>query len=66
MKELSESLELAEENERYRELCYMLKNEIARIRREYFLGAVGMNENSINEIDTELETLSVSIENVLF
>jgi hypothetical protein len=66
MRQLNEALELEQENDKYRETLYLLKSEIARIRSEYFLGAIILNEMAIEEIDEELETVALSIENVLF
>jgi len=65
-KEFNEALEVTEENENYRETLYVLKSEIARIRKEYFLGAKSMGETALEEIDAELETITLTIENVLY
>jgi hypothetical protein len=65
-RELTESLEVVDENNTYRETFYLLKAEIARIRREYFLGAESIGKMAVDEIDSELETLTLTIENVLF
>jgi hypothetical protein len=40
--------------------------ELQRIRREYFLGALSLSEMAVDEVDEELETLSLTIENILF
>ena len=65
-RQINETLELEQENEKYREALYVLKSEIARIRREYFLGAIFLNEMAVSEVDEELETVSLTIENALF
>ena len=65
MKALNETLEVEGENEKYREAFYMIKSEIARIRREYLLGAISMSETAIDEVDSELAALVLLIENTL-
>ena len=65
-RQLNEALELEQENEKYRETLYVLKSEIARIRAEYFLGAIFLNEMAVSEVDEELETVSLTIESALF
>jgi hypothetical protein len=65
-RQLNDALELEEENDTYRETLYVLKAEIVRIRNEYFLGAVELNEMAVSEVDEELETVSLTIENALF
>jgi hypothetical protein len=66
MNSVNETLELKEDNDKYRETFYTIKSEIARIRKEYFLGAISMSETSIDEVDSELEIITLAIENILF
>ena len=63
---LDDVLELDNENEKYRDTLYMLKMEIQRIRKEYFDGAIFLNEMAVDEVEEELETISLTIENALF
>jgi hypothetical protein len=65
-RKLNDALELEQEIEKYRETLYVLKSEIARIRTEYFLGAIFINEMAVSEVDEELETVVLTIENALF
>ena len=65
-RDLNEALEVKDENESYREIFYLLKNEISRIRKEYFLGAKSLGEMALEEVDSELEQLGITIENVLY
>jgi hypothetical protein len=65
-RDLNEALEVKDENESYRETFYLLKNEIFRIRREYFLGTKVLSEGALEEVDEELEQLGITIENVLY
>jgi hypothetical protein len=51
-------LELEKENERYVETLYLLKTELREFRIEY---TEGINE----QMDSELETLCLAIENAL-
>jgi len=63
---LNEALEVKNENESYRETFYLLKNEIIRIKKEYFMGAGVLGEMVIDEVDEELQQLIITIENVLY
>jgi len=66
MRQLSDILELEKEVEGYRDVMFILKNEVGRIRKEYLDGALSLSESAINEVDEELETVSLLIENTLF
>ena len=63
---LNDALELELENDRLRETFHVLKMELQRIRKEYFLGALSLSQMAVDEVDEELETLSLTIENTLF
>lgn len=63
---LNEAYELEKEIETYREALQIAKAEIHRIRREYLEGAKSLGTQAVEEIDEELETLSLAIENALF
>lgn len=66
MQQINDILELDNENEKYVEILNELKMEIRRIRREYFENCNQMDKLVIEEIDKELETLYISLENVLY
>jgi hypothetical protein len=57
-RQINETLELEKENERYVETLYLLKTELREFRREY---TEGIND----QMDSELETLCLAIENAL-
>jgi hypothetical protein len=65
-RQINDALELEQENNRMRDTFLLLKMELHRIRKEYFLGAFSLSETAIDEVDEELETLSLAIENILF
>jgi hypothetical protein len=65
-RQLNEALELEQENDKLRDTLYLLKSELQRIKNEYLIGAKSLSETAIDEIDEELETLSLTIENALF
>jgi hypothetical protein len=65
-RQITDILEIELENDRFRETFQVLKMELQRIRREYFLGALSLSEMAVDEVDEELETLSLTIENILF
>jgi hypothetical protein len=66
MRQLNDILELEKEIEDLREALILTKNELHRIRIEYFDGALSLTETAINEVDDEMETLSLLVENALF
>ena len=57
-RQINETLELEKENERYVETLYLLKTELREFRREY---TEGIND----QMDSELETLCLAIQNAL-
>jgi len=57
-RQINETLELEKENELYVETLYLLKTELREFRREY---TEGIND----QMDSELETLCLAIENAL-
>jgi len=57
-RQINETLELEKENERYVETLYLLKTELREFRIEY---TEGIND----QMDSELETLCLAIENAL-
>ena len=65
-RQITDALELEQENDRMRDTFLLLKMELNRIRKEYFLGALSLSEMAVDEVDEELETLLVTIENTLF
>ncbi len=66
MRQINDILELENENETLRDTLIMTKREIYRIRSEYFEGALSLTSSAIDEVDEEMETLSLVIENALF
>lgn len=65
-RQLNEALEIERENDRYRESFYLIKADLARIRREYLGVTRSLDEKGLDQLDEELETLSLTIENALF
>jgi hypothetical protein len=65
-RQITEALELEQENEQYRQTLHVVKLELQRLRREYFDGARSLSEMAIDEIDEELETIASGIENALY
>ena len=63
---LDDTLEAVQDNDDYRETLYIVKAAIQRIRREYLADAISLSETAIGEIEEELETVSLTIENALF
>lgn len=65
-RQLNEVFELEKEITQYREALQIAKAEIHRIRQEYLEGAQSLGTQAVEEIDEELETVSLAIENALF
>ena len=65
-RQLNDAYEMEKEIESYREALQIAKAEIHRIRQEYLEGAQSLGTKAVEEIDEELETVSLSIENALF
>jgi hypothetical protein len=65
-RQLNEVFELEKEITGYREALILIKTEIHRIREEYFQGAQSLGTQAVEEVDEELETISLVVENALF
>lgn len=65
-RQLTEVLELEQENEILRETLRVVKAELHRIRIEYLDGALSLGTPAIDEVDEELETVVLTVENALF
>jgi hypothetical protein len=65
-RQLTDVLELEQENENLRETLRVVKSELHRIRIEYLDGALSLGTPAIEEVDEELETVVLTVENALF
>jgi hypothetical protein len=65
-RQLNDVLEQEREIEGYRDALYLLKSEIHRLQNEYLEGAKSLGRLALDEINEELATLIVTIENALF
>jgi hypothetical protein len=65
-RQINDVLELEREIDNYRDTLNLVKSELRRIRMEFLDGALSLSERAIGEIDEELETITLTVENVLF
>lgn len=62
---IEDTLDLERENEESRSILHATKIELNRIRREYLDSGTHLSEKEMNDMDDELEILSLSIDNAL-
>ena len=65
-RQISDVMELETEINDLRDTLHIVKKELNRIRSEYFDGALSLGTPAVEEVDAELETLTLAVENALF
>lgn len=65
-RQLNDVLELEEESHRYEEALHFIKIEVARLRREYFDGALSLSHKAIIEVSEEVSSIQKIIETALY
>lgn len=64
-KQLTDVLDLENEITQYRDALFLIKETTHRIRDEYFQGQT-LKSKTIDNVDEDLESISLIVENALF
>lgn len=63
---LEDALDLERENEQLRSILHAVKTDLNRIRRDFLDTTNTLNEETLDQLDDELEYISMTVENSLF